>query len=106
MAGQSKYHLSEKELDELRKNVVIESPTRYVFNSLTQKDCAHVVDLIENNSHGECSCQHFQYRVLPMIKQGIIKQDSEKARCKHIRIARQLFYETAIDAYKRVIEQK
>lgn len=88
--------LSEEELAELRNNVVAESATRYIFQSLSQKGCAHVVDLLENDLNGECSCQHYQYRITPMIKQGIIKADSEKARCKHMRIARQLFYEIAI----------
>lgn len=97
-----KSHLSEDDLKELRNNVVAESATRYIFQSLSQKGCAHVVDLLENDLNGECSCQHYQYRITPMIKQGIINPESEKARCKHIRIARQLFYEIAI----KVVSEK
>ena len=88
----------EEEIEYLRENVVSESPTRYVFASKRQKGCAHVVDLEANNLNGECSCQHYQYRVAPMIKQGLIKASSEKARCKHMRVARQLFYELTIRA--------
>ncbi len=90
-----------QELEELRKNVVQESVTRYVFNSLKQKNYAHVVDLLENKNAGECSCQHFQYRILPMIKQGLLSPHEEKSRCKHMRIARQMFFEAAIEAYSK-----
>lgn len=101
MAATSNSILFEQELEELRKNVVQESVTRYVFQSLKQKGYAHVVDLLENDNAGECSCQHFQYRVLPMIKQGLLNPHEEKARCKHMRIARQMFYEAAIEAYSK-----
>ena len=88
----------EEEIAYLRENVVAESATRYLFESKRQKGCVHLVDLEANDLNGECSCQHYQYRVAPMIKQGLLKPDSEKARCKHIRVARQLFYEITIKA--------
>lgn len=91
--------MSEVDIDKLKKSITQESPTRYIFNSLTQQDIAHVVDLTSNKLNGECTCQHFQMRVKPMIKQGILDPSSEKARCKHIRVARQVFYEAILKIY-------
>ena len=99
MALQSKSLSFEAELDILREGVVAESPTRYVFHSVNQEGIAHVVDLLSNSLRGECSCQHFQYRISPMVRQGVIQKDSEKARCKHIRVARQILYDDIIKRY-------
>ena len=99
MGLQSKSPSFEAELDMLRDGVVVESPTRYVFNSVNQEGVAHMVDLLSNSLHGECSCQHFQYRISPMVRQGVIQRNSEKARCKHIRVARQILYDDIIKRY-------
>ena len=96
----------EDELDALRKGAVTESPTRYVFFSLHQEGVSHMVDLESNNLQGECSCQHYQYRIFPLITQGIISLSSEKARCKHIRVARQIFYDVIIDRYAELTKSK
>jgi len=93
----------EEELDALRANAITESPTRYIFESLNQNGVAHLVDLESNSLQGECSCQHFQYRINPMIQQGVINVKSEKARCKHIRVARQIFYDVVIERYSELI---
>ena len=102
MEQQSKSLSFEDELDWLRENAVLESPTRYVFNSINQEGVAHVVDLLVNNLNGECTCQHYQYRIKAMIKQGLIKPKSEKARCKHIRVARQMLYDEIITKYVEI----
>jgi len=94
--------MPEVDILSLKKTAHREGATRFIFNSLSQENIAHVVDLTSNNLHGECSCQHFQMRVKPMIKQGLLDPYSEKARCKHIRAARHLFYEDVIREYVKV----
>jgi len=96
----------EEELDALRANATTESPTRYVFHSLNQSGIAHLVDLESNELQGECSCQHYQYRISPMIKQGVLDVKSEKARCKHMRVARQIFYDVIIERYSELVNAK
>ena len=63
-----------------------ESPTRFVFFSDSQKDTAHIVDLME----GECSCQNFQFRIKPLLDRGVLKKADKLAKCKHIKKARDI----------------
>ena len=70
-----------------------ESPTRFIFYSKTQKNQAHIVDLIE----GECSCQQYQFIILPYIKRELIDPDDASARCKHIVWARELLTNQIIE---------
>lgn len=57
---------------------------RFRFESDTRPDIAHVVDLAGLAGFGECSCEDFQYRILPARMRG-----EQSARCKHIEAARQ-----------------
>ena len=79
-----------------------ESPTRFVFYSKTQKGQAHIVDLIE----GECSCQQYQFRILPLIRRDLIHPDDDTSRCKHIRWARELLTNQIIEQLREVEKQK
>ena len=63
-----------------------DAPTRYIFDA-TKKDSAHVVDLTENDYIGECSCEHFQMKVLPLLREATRSEreaSPSKYRCKHI----------------------
>ncbi len=70
-----------------------ESITRFVFYSNTQKDTAHVVDLME----GECSCQNFQFRIKPLLEKGIIDATDSVAKCKHMKLAREILCDNIIN---------
>lgn len=60
---------------------------RYRFESEARPDIAHIVDLGEFNGFGECSCEDFQYRVLPVL----VRQSTGETpkRCKHLLAARE-----------------
>lgn len=70
-----------------------ESPTRFVFMSETQKNTAHIVDLLDN----ECSCQNFQFRIKPLLDKGIIEARDPVAKCKHMKIAREALCDQVIE---------
>lgn len=60
---------------------------RFRFTSDTRADIAHVVDLSEFDGFGECSCEDFQYRILPILVRNEPKEGVK--RCKHIIAARE-----------------
>ena len=78
-----------------------ESPTRFMFYSQTQEGLGHMVDLID----GECSCQQFQFRILPYLKKELMSPDDSVARCKHINWARELLTNQIIEQLREA-EQK
>ena len=57
---------------------------RFRFESDTRKEIAHVVDLAGFHGFGECSCEDFQYRILPALHRG-----EAANRCKHLVAARE-----------------
>ncbi len=63
---------------------------RFRFTSDTRPDIAHVVDLGGFGGFGECSCEDFQYRILPVLVrlEPGTRPDGLK-RCKHILAARE-----------------
>ena len=69
---------------------VYDSPTRFIFKS-SKKDQAHLVDLLSRDLIGECSCEHFQFKLLQALEVATPKERQEhpsKFRCKHILHAR------------------
>tara|TARA_B100001939_G_C16927365_1_gene612337 strand:+ start:1411 stop:1707 length:297 start_codon:yes stop_codon:yes gene_type:complete len=93
------------QLEFLRDNVIIESPHRYVFQSSSNRDVSHIVDLEDNYPIGECSCEHFQFKIKKLLDQRIIKPNSQQAVCKHMRVAKDLFYEMMIKLYVNQINK-
>ena len=73
-----------------------ESITRFIFFSETQKDVAHVVDLMD----GECTCQNFQFRIKPLLERGVIKPNEAVAKCKHMKFAREILCDEIIKQLK------
>jgi hypothetical protein len=71
---------------------------RYRFDSDGRPDIAHVVDLGEFDGFGECSCEDYQYRILPVLRrrQMGIAEEMPK-RCKHISAAREHLLDRFID---------
>lgn len=74
-----------------------ESATRFIFISETQKDTAHIVDLLDN----ECSCQNFQFRIKPLLDRGVINKDDAVAKCKHMKIARDVLCDQLLDELRK-----
>lgn len=67
---------------------------RYRFESDSRPDISHVVDLGAFNGFGECSCEDFQYRLLPALSRGL---PPKGPRCKHILAAREAFTNQVIE---------
>jgi hypothetical protein len=69
---------------------------RFRFTSDTREDIVHVVDLGEFDGFGECSCEDFGFRLLPVLKRNRnpfthssdISDEAGLKRCKHILAAR------------------
>jgi hypothetical protein len=60
---------------------------RFRFTSDSRDDIAHVVDLGGFDGFGECSCEDFQYRILPSLTRN--DPTAGLKRCKHIIAARE-----------------
>ena len=70
----------------LKQFKLYDAPTRYIFEA-SKKDSAHVVDLVEHEFIGECSCEHFQMKLLPVLRDATRADrdaNPNKHRCKHI----------------------
>jgi hypothetical protein len=63
-------------------------PLRYMVRSRTRRGQKFLVDLGEWGAHGICSCEHFEYRLLPQLRAD---RDAGAVlvyrRCWHIRQA-------------------
>lgn len=57
----------------------------FTVQSESEPRSQHVVDLLENDGRGACSCKDFQTRRWPVIRDG------GRATCKHMRAAREYF---------------
>lgn len=68
-------------------------PFRWTVASDTRAGEVHMVDVSAFLGFGECSCEHFQYRLLPMVKDG---RQALQPRCKHIIAAREAFADLMI----------
>ena len=64
-----------------------DNPFRFRVASQTRPDIEHVVDVSAHNGIGECTCEHFQFRLLPTITQRIASRQAH--RCSHICAARE-----------------
>lgn len=70
---------------------------RFLVSSDSQEGIEHVIDLGEFKGHGRCSCQHFEFRILPELEAGRIA-----GRCKHVQACRDFLADEVI---ARVLEQ-
>jgi hypothetical protein len=77
-----------------------------VVSSSRPGEVEHVVDVSAHRGIGECSCEHFVYRILPTIESdnllAIAKAHGAPLRCSHIVAAR----ETCLDALIQLLEAK
>ncbi len=66
-----------------------EPPARWHVASESDPAQTHLVDVLAFNGFGECSCPHFEYRLLPALKSSADARDLD--RCKHLDAARDAF---------------
>jgi hypothetical protein len=70
---------------------------RFRFESVLRPEIAHVVDLGSFDGFGECSCEDFSYRALPVLlrnrnprtPEDLITDETTLNRCKHLLAARE-----------------
>ena len=77
-----------------------DNPFRFRVLSASRPDVEHVVDVSANGGIGECSCEHFTYRLYPAIVEGLVEGDA--GRCGHIVAAR----DTCLDSLIARIAQE
>lgn len=74
--------------------------SRWHFQSSSDPQKYHTVDLTEFDCSGACSCEHFDMRIRPLLERGVIRPHENRAKCKHIaraekilcyRVKKQLF---------------
>ena len=77
---------------------------RFRFDSVTRPDIAHVVDLGSFDGFGECSCEDFTYRILPVLLRNRhprtplegVTDETQLKRCKHLLAAREALLDQVI----------
>lgn len=69
-------------------------PLRFNVRSASRPDIVHLVDLIEYNGNGACSCEEFEFRLAPRLKEG--SQPNAVWECRHIRRAKRRLVEIVI----------
>jgi hypothetical protein len=70
--------------------VVSDDLTRYHFVSSDEPNKFHTVDLMDWWLSGSCSCENFDMRIRPLLRDRVIKPHTERAKCKHIRRAEKI----------------
>lgn len=93
-----------------------ENPLRFLFQSSSETNKVHVVDLDNkefSQQHGRevvkyerCTCEHFQFRIEPLIRSKTVLPDTPQARCKHIRRAREMLATNARDMLMKFMRKK
>lgn len=63
---------------------------RWRVTSNSRPDIEHVVDLGAWHGNGACSCEHFEFRLAPLLRDGI-GGGGKATRCGHIMVAREAF---------------
>ena len=70
--------------------IKILSPLEFQFQASKNKDEVHVVDLVEYEGSGSCTCPHFICRIASRLEDpdGDIEPHEKDSQCKHIILAR------------------
>jgi hypothetical protein len=64
---------------------------RYLVRSRTNPRTNYLVDLLENDGIGGCTCVAWQARFWPDIRRRGLKAHDEMRRCYHLNAARERF---------------
>lgn len=63
---------------------------RWRVTSCSRPELVHVVDLAAWTGNGACSCEHFEFRLAPLLRDGAPRR-TQATRCGHILVARDAF---------------
>lgn len=72
-----------------------DSALRFHVSSRSRPEIIHTVDLAAFTGNGSCSCEHFEFRILPLLRTGYRAADGV-TRCSHIQAARATFLDRMI----------
>jgi hypothetical protein len=81
------------------------NPLRFKASSRSRGAAEHQVDLGAWGGNGSCTCEHFEFRLLPILKQMAEQQGhdwagSKSTRCSHVLAARRSFTDHMINYLK------
>jgi hypothetical protein len=75
-----------------------DNPLRWGVTSRSRPEITHLVELDAFGGIGTCSCEHFQFRIAPDLREG---QRIGSSRCSHILVARAAFTDAMIQTLIR-----
>lgn len=76
---------------------------RWIVTSASRPEIEHLVQLDAFGGIGECSCEHFQFRIAPDLREG---RRAGATRCTHITVAREAYTDAMIQYTTRMREQR
>lgn len=71
-----------------------DSILRWIVTSRTRPEIEHLVELDAFGGNGRCSCEHFEFRIAPDLRDGRRRQGA--TRCSHLLVARAAFTDAMI----------
>ena len=86
--------------------IVIQSPLDFHFQSNSDSEDFHTVDLRRFNGSGACWCENFRFRIEPKLKSGKVKPHESGSHCKHIVTARLILGDRLISATIRKLSHE
>lgn len=76
---------------------------RWIVTSRTRPEIEHLVDLDAFGGVGRCSCEHFEFRIAPGLRDG---QRIGAHRCSHILVARGAFTDAMIQSLVKIRRER
>lgn len=76
---------------------------RWIVTSRSRPEIEHLVELDAFGGIGHCSCEHFQFRIAPDLRDGRRRRGG--TRCSHILTARNAFTDAMIQTLVGVKRQ-
>lgn len=76
---------------------------RWIVTSRTRPEIEHLVDLDAFSGVGKCSCEHFEFRIAPGLRDG---HRIGAHRCSHILVARNCFTDAMIQSLSRIRQER
>lgn len=82
------------------------NPLRFTATSSSRPGQAHQVDIGAWHGNGSCTCEHFQFRILPQLQKWAGSPNPGRStRCRHILAARRSFTDGMIARIKQALPQ-
>lgn len=82
---------------------VRDGPLVWTVSSRSRPEIQHLVDLEAFGGIGTCSCEHFQFRIAPDLREG--RREGAR-RCGHILVARAAFTDAMIQTLVRAKQER